>query len=276
MGRCLLIQAKLPKKYWVTALDTATQIRNLTVSANSNEGKSPFELFTKKTAKRNHLRVFGCTAYVKKRNVNLRTLDARSVKAKFVGYDSKGAAYILQDLTTNKIIKARNVLFKDDEIQPLSSIEELHQGNTILKSPNLDLDEDCLNEQTKEKPVGNKVEETENEVPNAPEQLQDKEEDIREGEPLPTANRNRRPPERYGNPYTFNTIQHEETATEPKTYEEAVKSNKAKQWKQAMQAAVESLENNDTCTSVDRPRDKNVLPGKWIYRVKYGADGQVD
>ena len=47
----------------------------------------------------------------------------------------------------------------------------------------------------------------------------------------------------------------------PKTYEEAVKSNKAKQWKEAMQAEVESLENNDTWTFVDRPKDKNVLPG---------------
>ena len=52
MGRCLLIQAKLSKKYWVRALDTATHIRNFTVSANSNEGKSPFELFTGKTARR--------------------------------------------------------------------------------------------------------------------------------------------------------------------------------------------------------------------------------
>ena len=43
-----------------------------------------------------------------------------------------------------------------------------------------------------------------------------------------------------------------------------------------MQAEVESLENNDTWTFVDRPKDKNVLPGKWVYRVKYGADGQVD
>ena len=187
---------------------------------------------------------------MKKRNVNQRKLDARSVKAKFVGYDSKS-------------------------IQPLSSKEELHQGDTILKSPNLDLNEDCLNEQTKEKPVGDEVGETENEVPNAPEQLQDEEEDLGE-EPLPRASRNRRPPERYGSPYTSNTIQHEETATEPKTYEEAVKSNKAKQWKEAMQAEVESLENNDTWTFVDRPKDKNVLPGKWVYRVKYGADGQVD
>ena len=120
MGQYLLIQAKLSKKYWVRALDTATHIRNLTVSANSNEGKSPFELFTEKTARRNHLRVFGCTACVKKRKVNLRKLDSRSVKAKFIGYDSNSAAYILQEVATKKIIKARNVLFEENEIQPFS------------------------------------------------------------------------------------------------------------------------------------------------------------
>ena len=272
MGRCLLIQAKLPKKYWVRALDTAMHIRNLTVGANSNGGKSPFELFTGKTARRNHLRVFGCTAYVKKRKVNLRKLDSRSVKAKFIGYDSNSTAYVFQELATKKIIKARNVLFKEDEIQPLSSKEEIYQGERILESPNLDLDEECSNEQTKEKPVADKVGEVGNEIP---EQPHDEQEDI-EHEALPRENRNRRPPERYGNPYTFNTTQQEKIATEPKTYEEAVNSTKAKQWKEAMQAEVESLENNNTWTFVDRPKDKNVLPGKWVYRVKYGADGQVD
>ena len=74
-----------------------------------------------------------------------------------------------------------------------------------MKSPNLDLNEDCLNEQTKEKPVGDEVGETENEVPNAPEQLPDEEEDLGEEEPLPRASRNRRPPERYGNAYIPST-----------------------------------------------------------------------
>ena len=64
MGRCLLIQAKLPKSYWVRALATSVHIRNLTVSINSNQNRSPFELFTGKAPRRNHLRVFGCTAYV--------------------------------------------------------------------------------------------------------------------------------------------------------------------------------------------------------------------
>ena len=168
MGRCLLIQAKLSKKYWVRALDTATHIRNLTVSANSNEGKSPFELFTGKTARRNHLRVFGCTAYLK-RKVNLRKLDSRSVKAKFIGYENNSTAYILQELATKKIIKARNVLFEENEIQPFSPKEEIYQGEKILESPSLDLHDEQLNE----KPVGDEVGEIRNEVPNVPDQVPD-------------------------------------------------------------------------------------------------------
>jgi hypothetical protein len=41
---------------------TAVHIRNLPVSVNSNQKRSPFELFTGKAPRRNHLRVFGCTA----------------------------------------------------------------------------------------------------------------------------------------------------------------------------------------------------------------------
>ncbi len=115
----------------------------------------------------------------------------------------------------------------------------------------------------------------EREVPNAQNQSEDEENNDEVEPPLARETRNRRPPERYGNPYTFNTTQ-EETLIEPKTYKEAVSSPQATHWKQAMQSEFKGLENNDTWTLVDKPKDKNVLPWKWIYKVKYGADGQVD
>ena len=64
MGRSLLIQAKLPKRYWVRALSTADHIRNITVTANSNQGKSPFELFTGKLPRRNYLRIFAAARHM--------------------------------------------------------------------------------------------------------------------------------------------------------------------------------------------------------------------
>ncbi len=131
MGRSLLIQAKLPKRYWVRALSTAAHIRNITVTANSNQGKSPFELFTGKPSR--------CTAYVMKRKINLKKLDSRSVKAKFIGYDDKSTAYILQEFDSKKVIKARNVIFnKENEIQSFTAKETISTENPNLVSPNMD------------------------------------------------------------------------------------------------------------------------------------------
>ena len=43
-----------------------------------------------------------------------------------------------------------------------------------------------------------------------------------------------------------------------------------------MQTGYNSLMDNNTWTLVNEPEDQQVLPGKWVYKVKYGADGQVD
>ena len=43
-----------------------------------------------------------------------------------------------------------------------------------------------------------------------------------------------------------------------------------------MQAEYDSLLDNNTWTFVDEPEDQQVLSGKWVYKVKYGASGQVD
>ncbi len=58
MTRCLLIQSKLSKQYWVRAMATAVHIRNLIVTRDSPENKPPFELFWKKAPKLSHLRTF--------------------------------------------------------------------------------------------------------------------------------------------------------------------------------------------------------------------------
>ena len=214
MGRSLLIQAKLPKRYWVRALSTAAHIRNLTVTANS-QGKSPFELFTGKPPRRNHLRVFGCTAYVMKRKINLRKLDSRSVKAKFIGYDDRSTAYILQEFDSKKVIKARNVIFRESEIQSFSAKETISLENPNLVSPNMDFDDDRSKDEDTKIPVQGGVGENNAAIPVVQNQFE-VEGDPNENEvPLPRGSRNRLPPERYGLPYTFNTTK--EGVQEPKT-----------------------------------------------------------
>ena len=209
-----------------------------------------------------------------KRKINLRKLDSRSVKAKFIGYDDRSTAYILQEFDSKKVIKARNVIFRESEIQSFSAKETISLENPNLVSPNMDFDDDRSKDEDTKIPVQGGVEENNAAIPVVQNQFE-VEGDPNENEvPLPRGSRNRRPPERYGLPYTFNTTK--EDVQEPKSYNEAVNSPQAENWRKAMQTEYNSLMDNNTWTLVNEPEDQQVLPGKWVYKVKHGADGQVD
>ena len=205
-----------------------------------------------------------------KKKINLKKLDSRSTKAKFIGFDDKSMAYIRQEFCSMKIIKARNVIFEENYILAFSTKETINPKESILVSPNMDLEDDrTRNTETTENPVQDKGEE--NNVPtpvvqNQQEDVKDQEEDNETS--LPRESRNRRLPKRYGLPYTFSATKNE-NVQEPKSYNQAMKSLQAENWQKAMTAEYDSLINNKTWTLVNEPENKQVLPGKWVHRVKY-------
>jgi hypothetical protein len=62
---------------------------------------------------------------------------------------------------------------------------------------------------------------------------------------------------------------------EPRTFREAASGGAAKQWESSMQDEVNSLKENNTWYIVDRPKDRAVLSGKWVYRHKRGPNREV-
>jgi hypothetical protein len=42
-----------------------------------------------------------------------------------------------------------------------------------------------------------------------------------------------------------------------------------------MKVELDSIEANKTWTLVPRPRDRRVLGGKWVYKLKRGPNGEV-
>ena len=46
-------------------------------------------------------------------------------------------------------------------------------------------------------------------------------------------------------------------------------------WIEAMNEEIEKIEKNKTWTLVPRPKDKNVIGTKWVFRNKLNEDGKV-
>jgi hypothetical protein len=59
---------------------------------------------------------------------------------------------------------------------------------------------------------------------------------------------------------------------EPNCFDEAIKDEF---WNKAMDEELDQIEKNDTWELVPRPKNKNVIYTKWIFRNKLNEDGQV-
>ncbi|XP_076916331.1 uncharacterized protein LOC143575998 [Bidens hawaiensis] len=60
---------------------------------------------------------------------------------------------------------------------------------------------------------------------------------------------------------------------EPKHFHQAIKDVK---WKEAMKKEIRALEENGTWTLQELPEGKHVIDSKWVYKVKYKPNGEVE
>lgn len=66
------------------------------------------------------------------------------------------------------------------------------------------------------------------------------------------------------------------TETDPVTVKQALTSPEHSKWADAMQKEIDSLAEQDAWVLVPRPKDKNVIQSRWVFRTKYRSDGSVD
>ena len=70
----------------------------------------------------------------------------------------------------------------------------------------------------------------------------------------------------------------DDEAIEPDTFQQAVNSNLSNHWIDAMHEEIQSLTENETWITVSRsdvPSDKQVLSGKWVYKLKRNDDNVI-
>jgi hypothetical protein len=108
-AQCLLVQSKLPKTFWAEAVNTATQLSNLTPSA-TRKMKIPYETWTGRKPNLDVLRPFGCLTYVLIPQ-ELRTFKLFSTadKGLFLGYENDFSSYRVYKLNERKVVRVRNI-----------------------------------------------------------------------------------------------------------------------------------------------------------------------
>jgi hypothetical protein len=75
---------------------------------------------------------------------------------------------------------------------------------------------------------------------------------------------------------TFLTIAARETEPfEPRTVRQAQNDASWPEWEGAMLEEVDSLKQNKTWELVDPPKDRRILSGKWVFKLKRGPHGEV-
>ncbi|CAM8965253.1 unnamed protein product [Rhodiola kirilowii] len=63
---------------------------------------------------------------------------------------------------------------------------------------------------------------------------------------------------------------------DPKTFDEAMKSQDVSFWKEAINDEMDSIVGNNTWILVDLPQGHKALGSKWIFRKKMKVDGTID
>ena len=266
----MLHHAGLPLKFWAEAVSTAVCLRNQSPTIRLKE-KTPYECFNKRKPDACHLKVFGCNAYVHVADEKRSKLDKKAVKCIFVGYPQKSQGYKFYNPATNKMLLSRDAIFNETSFgncehasekrikdQQLLTERQATDDYTHLYSE----DTESVNDEAEEHPIESN-ERCNNQREFAPRKSQ----------------RETAPPDRLGVivgdwwSYAYVAISDED---EPKNMNEAINGKNSKYWKDAAENEYQSLLKNNTWELVERPKDKNVITCKWVFKVKRNADGTVD
>lgn len=244
-ARAMMHHAKLPKKFWAEAIATSAYVRNRVLTSAHKDNRTPYEKWYGRKPDISNLRVFGCIAYALIPQQLRQKLDKKSHKVRFVGYCKRSKAYRVLDETTGRVIIRRDVIF-----------DECNFGHKSVELTD-EIDVEIGTSDTDENPT------TVNSI---------------------TPRRSERKiksPLRYGwDEYADTAVEHlccrAEEIMEPQSFDEAKNSPHAKEWMAAMQQEHQSLIDNKTWELVELPADRKAIGCKWIFKVKYRADGEIE
>ena len=275
--RCMLADSRLPHKFWAEALSTAAYLLNRSPT-KALHNKTPFEAWFGKQPNVNHLRVFGCSAYVHIPKDERKKLDPKAKKCIFLGYGALRKGYRLYDRKTSRILHSRDVVFNE-----LSRGYDSEGEKQLIEVEGFSEEPEEVPEQEARESVAEADGDPHGVEPNGDETEEDpvSEEEEPEDVPVPVPvpvprrstreNQNQKP--NYLGDWVFTAAGLQK---EPQTVEEAMGSAEKEWWKAAMQKEMESIYSNDVWDLVELPNNRRPVGCKWVFKRKTKANGSIE
>ncbi|KAG7640275.1 Zinc finger CCHC-type superfamily [Arabidopsis suecica] len=269
MARSMIEEKKLSNKFWAEAIATSTYLQNRLPSKSLEKGVTPMEIWSGKKPSVDHLKVFGCVCYIHIPDEKRRKLDTKAKQGIFVGYNNESKGYRVFLLNEEKIEVSKDVTFDEKKTW---SHDEKGERKAILSLVKIN---------SQEQGGGNDLNAHIDQVSNAFNQLHISSRGVQnsheEGEESvgPRGFRSINNLIDQTNEVEGEALIHEMClmmAEEPQALEEAMKDEK---WIEAMREELRMIEKNKTWEVVARPKDKNVISVKWIFRLKTDASGEA-
>uniref|UniRef100_A0A2N9IAG3 CCHC-type domain-containing protein n=1 Tax=Fagus sylvatica TaxID=28930 RepID=A0A2N9IAG3_FAGSY len=276
--RCMLRMAKLPKSFWVEAVQTACYLINRSPSI-SLDFDIPERVWTEEDVSYAHLKVFGCKTFAHVPKEQKLKLDDKATPCIFVGYGDEKFGYKLWDPKKKKMIRSRDVVFHENENikdfekseKSKSTVEGVSNLTPTSSSSDIATDiEEVQVENYGDEPAGvdgddaidtKGVEQGEQPIPPEMEEPQ-----------VRRSTKERHPSTRYStSEYVLITDE-----GELESFQE-VQSHKDKQsWMKAMHEEMNSLHKNNTYELVELPKGKKALRNKWVFKLKKDGEKLVN
>ncbi len=246
--RSMSQDAQLSHKFWAEAISTSTYLRNRSPT-KAVDGMTPYEAWHDIKPRVDHLRVFGCDAYMHVPKDERGKLDPKSKKCILLGYGRETKGYRLFDITRQKVVHSRDVQFNEEEKKDSNNAP--NNSNTRVEVE-LQCDPDLTHDDHEASDV-------------APTEESEIEPVVRR------STRERHPPDYFRMHSTCLTFQQD-----PSSFEEATTCSNKSEWIKAMECEIQSLNCHNVWDLVPLPEGKKAVESKWVYKIKKGSTGTTE
>ena len=254
MVRAMLLEANMPDCFWPDAILFAADIKNI-LPHSSIPNSTPYGLFLDEFPKYDILRPFGCIVYPtipKERMPKASKYRPRAYKGALVSNISSGT-WRFWDFKRGEYDVISSAIFKETVFPEESDFANLsllpHEPSSRQRKRVSTRREPSTPRREPTPPVRQPTPEIFDEIVVLP-------------GPPPTALKSEATTAPMPSTSIFDPL------PDPLTYDEATSRHDAEHWIKAMEAELQSIEENKTWTLSRPPRDRRVIGTKWVFKTK--------